>query len=183
MIRKLKELPLMSATLVLASVFMVGAFVVGCGSTDDAASAVETDDPGTQEPDTQGDDEDDHGDHSDEGSEASAESFGDVAAVWSEVTKLKTELDGIIAAEKLLDVHKAAFAIRDHVNMLADKSHDLSDGKQADLARGVRTVASLATELDETGDAEKQAETEALNVRLQTVLDAIADIYPEGALN
>lgn len=192
MIKKLKELSPLSATLVLAAVFAVGAFAVSCGPSDDGASAVETDDAGTPEPDTHDDDEDDHeddeddhgdDDHEDGESDVSAESFGDAAAVWAEVTDLKADLDGLIASKKLLDVHKAAFAIRDHVNMLAEKSHDLSDGKKADLAKGVRRVASLAAELDEAGDAENQEETEALNKQLQTVLDAIKDIYPEGATN
>ena len=57
-----------------------------------------------------------HGD--DDASAVSADSFNDVAAVWGEVMALKTELDDIIASKKLLDVHKAAFAIRNHVNLL-----------------------------------------------------------------
>ena len=186
MIRKLKELSPFSAMLALAAVIAVGAFAVGCGASDDDSSTVGASDSDSTAPDNHDDDDEheDDGDHADGGeSDVSAESFDDVAAVWAEVVALKAKLDTVISSKKLLDVHKAAFAIRDHVNMLSDKSHDLSAGKQADLTRGVRTVASLAAELDEAGDAEKQAETEALNEKLQTVLDAIADIYPEGALH
>lgn len=197
MIRKLKELPLLSALLVLAAVFAFGAIVTGCGDSVDGSSTVGASDSDSTDAETHDDDDaghdddeddedhhdDDDDDHADVGeSNVSAESFDDVAAVWAEVMTLKTELDDIIASKKLLDVHKAAFAIRDHVNMLADKSHDLSAGRQADLARGVRTVASLAAELDEAGDSGKQKDTEALNKKLQGVLDAIAEIYPEGAL-
>ena len=197
MIRKLKELSPLSATLALAAVIAVGAFAVGCGASDDDSSTVGASDSDSTAPDNHDDDDeheddgdgedhhdDDDDDHAEVGeSDVSAESFDDVAAVWAEVTKLKADLDGLIFSKDLVSVHKAAFAVRDHVNMLAEKSHDLSAGKQVDLARGVRTVASLAAELDEAGDDGKQAETEALNEKLQTVLNAIADLYPEGTLH
>ena len=190
MIRKLKELPILSALLVFAAVFVAGAFATGCGEpaseeSGDGSSTVGASDPGTSGlpvADTHDDDDEDDG-HDEEGeSDVSAEAFGDVAAVWGEVMALKAKLDGVISSKDLVSVHKAAFAIRDHVNLLAGKSHDLSEGKQADLARGVRTVASLAAELDEAGDSGNQKDTEALNEKLQGVLDAIAEIYPEGAL-
>ncbi|MCH7903558.1 MAG: hypothetical protein IH944_03215 [Armatimonadetes bacterium] len=206
MIKKLKKLPLLSAILAFAAVFAVVAFVAGCGPSDsdesgDGSSTVDASDVGTsgttaadnhddddedhlddEDDDEHHDDEDDDGHGEDGESDLSSASFDDVVAVWAEVMTLKTELDGIIASKELLDVHKAAFAIRDLVKMLPDKSHDLSGDAKADLAKGVGSVVSLAAELDEAGDDEKQDETEALNKRLQTVLDAIAEIYPEGAL-
>lgn len=199
MINKLKELPRWSALLAFVAVFAVAAFVVGCGPSDseepgDESSSVGTDDSGASgsavadehdedEDDEDGDGHDEDGGHGDdEGSNVSADSFGDVAAVWGEVVAKKAELDGVIASKKLLDVHKAAFAVRDLIKLLPDMSHDLSDDAQADLAKGVGSVVSIAAELDKAGDSEKQEETEAANARFQIVLDAIEPIYPEGAL-
>ena len=100
MIKKLKELPLLSATFVLIIVFAVGAFTNGCGSPDtddhsDDSTAAGADDHDETEGD--GHEEDEGDGHADVGeSDVSADSFGDVAAVWGEVMTLKAELDGLI---------------------------------------------------------------------------------------
>jgi hypothetical protein len=108
--------------------------------------------------------------------------FQAAAAVWKNVQAKAAALDKTISAKKLKTVHEAAFAVRDHVKPLPAKSRALSAADQAKLAKGVKTVASLAAQLDEVGDSGKQAEAEALNKKMHTVLGAIAHLYPAGAL-
>lgn len=104
------------------------------------------------------------------------------AAIWKEVTKHALQLDKSIQAKKLGEVHEHAFAVRDYVKMLPAKSTRLSAATKAKLTKGVGTVTSLASELDEAGDSGKQAETEALNKKMHTVLNAIKGLYPASAL-
>ena len=108
--------------------------------------------------------------------------FHGAAAIWKKVEAKEAALDKTITGKKLKTVHEAAFAVRDQVKLLAAKSKALSADNQAKLAKGVKTVATLATQLDAAGDGGKQAEAEALGKKMHTVLDAIAGIYPAGAL-
>ena len=113
---------------------------------------------------------------------ASGGDFKAAAALWKNVQAKAVALDQTISARKMKAVHEAAFAVRDQVKLLPAKSKALSPANQAKLAKGVKTVASLAAQLDEAGDSGKQAEAEALNKKMHTVLDAIAGLYPAGAL-
>lgn len=108
--------------------------------------------------------------------------FDGAAKVWKKVVGGSAALDKTIKDKKLKDVHHHAFAVRDQVKLLPAQSKALSKDNLAKLAKGVKTVASLAAELDEAGDNKKQAEAEALNKKLHTVLDAIKALYPKGAL-
>ena len=108
--------------------------------------------------------------------------FRAAAAIWKKVHMKADALDKTIRGKKLKVVHEAAFAVRDQVQLLPANSKALSADNQAKLNKGVKTVASLAKQLDEAGDGGKQAEAEALNKKVHTVLDAIAGIYPAGAL-
>jgi hypothetical protein len=104
------------------------------------------------------------------------------AAIWKEVVKHAAQLDKSIQAKKLKVVHEHAFAVRDYVKMLPAKSTMLSAANKTKLTKGVGTVTSLASDLDEAGDNGKQSETEALNKKMHTVLNAIKGLYPAGAL-
>jgi hypothetical protein len=104
------------------------------------------------------------------------------AATWKNVQAKAAALDQTIRAKKMSAVHEAAFAVRDQVKLLPAKSKALSPANQAKLAKGVKTVASLASQLDEAGDSGKQAEAEALNKKMHIVLGAIEGLYPPGAL-
>lgn len=108
--------------------------------------------------------------------------FSAASAVWKNVQAKAAVLDQTIRAKRLKTVHEAAFALRDQVKLLPAKSKGLSPAIQAKLAKGVKTVASLASQLDEAGDSGQQAEAEALNKKMHTVLGAIAGLYPPGAL-
>jgi hypothetical protein len=116
--------------------------------------------------------------HSMKGAAKGAAALKTPAAIWKEVTKHALQLDKSIQAKKLGDVHEHAFAVRDYVKMLPAKSTRLSAATKAKLTKGVGTVTSLASELDEAGDSGKQAETEALNKKMHTVLNAIKGLYP-----
>ena len=115
-------------------------------------------------------------------SQAPASSFADAAVIWKEVASRSADLDRTIADKDMEGVHHHAFSVRDQVNLLPAKSQAFSTDDLAKLDQGVKTVASLAAELDEAGDSNKQTEAEALNRKLHTVLDAIKALYPEGAL-
>ena len=104
------------------------------------------------------------------------------AAIWKKVHMKADALDKTIQSKKLKVVHEAAFAVRDQVKLLPANSKSLSADTQAQLNKGVKTVAGLAKQLDEAGDGGKQAEAEALGKKMHTVLDAIARLYPAGAL-
>ena len=108
--------------------------------------------------------------------------FKAAAAIWKKVHMKADALDKTIQSKKLKVVHEAAFAVRDQVKLLPANSKSLSADTQAQLNKGVKTVAGLAKQLDEAGDGGKQAEAEALDKKMHTVLDAIARLYPAGAL-
>lgn len=108
--------------------------------------------------------------------------FDGAAKVWKKVMAGSAALDKTIKDKKLKDVHHHAFAVRDQVKLLPAQSKGLSKDNLAKLAKGVKTVTSLAAELDEAGDDNKQADAEALNKKLHTVLDAIKALYPAGTL-
>lgn len=102
------------------------------------------------------------------------------AAAWKAAMKHQTAMNKAITAKKLNEVHEHAFAVRDSVEQLPRFSKSLPKDKQAGLKKGVRTVAQLAGELDEAGGSGQQAKTEQLAKRFDTVLKAIAQLYPAG---
>jgi hypothetical protein len=89
-----------------------------------------------------------------------------------EATKIPATVDGIFKAihehhmalaetvksKKLADVHHHAFAIRDLANALPDKV--AADKKKA-VEGTAKNITKLAGDLDESGDANDQAKTEA----------------------
>lgn len=107
---------------------------------------------------------------------------GTLPAIWTAVQKERAALDAVIKAKNLKDVHHHAFAIRDLVNAMPGKSKMLSADDKKKLDKGVKTVAKLAADLDDAGDSNNQAKTEAGQKKLETVLKAIEAVYPKGAL-
>lgn len=98
--------------------------------------------------------------------------------VWVEIHKHSGELADVVKARKLDEVHHHAFAIRDLVNTLPDKSKELSADKLAKLKANTKFVASLAGRLDKSGDANDQAGTESNLMKLQGVIKVIESFYP-----
>ena len=102
------------------------------------------------------------------------------AGVLKEVKEHEAELGKIIADKKLDKVHEAAFAIRDLVNALPEKSTGLDVEKLGKLKSNAKFVASLADRLDKSGDANDQAGTESNFKKLQPILKEIESLYPAG---
>lgn len=102
-----------------------------------------------------------------------------VAGVWQEITNQEAELSKIIADKKLDEVHHHAFAIRDLVNALPEKSKDLATDKLGKLKQEAKFVSVLASRLDESGDAKDQSATEDNFKKLQGVLKQIRALYPD----
>lgn len=99
-----------------------------------------------------------------------------VAGIWKEVQEREAGLGKAIADKKLDGVHEIAFAIRDLVNALPDKSK-LEAEKMAKLKSNAKFVAALAARLDESGDAKDQAGTEANFKKIQGILKVIKSLY------
>jgi rubrerythrin len=103
------------------------------------------------------------------------------AGVLQAISEEETNLDKTITDKKLEDVHHHAFAIRDLVNALPEKSSALAADKLAKLKANAKFVTALAGRLDESGDAKDQAATEANFKKLQGLLKQIQALYPDNA--
>ena len=88
----------------------------------------------------------------------------------TEIHKHHTELADVVKSKKLADVHHHAFAIRDLANGLPAK---VAADKKARVEGSAKNIAKLATDLDNTGDANNQAATEANLKKLDGVLMAL----------
>ena len=104
-----------------------------------------------------------------------------VAGILQAINAEETNLDKTITDKKLADVHHHAFAIRDLVNALPDKSKDLGADKLGKLQSNAKFVAVLADRLDKAGDANDQAGSESNFKKLQGVLKEIRSLYPDSA--
>ena len=90
--------------------------------------------------------------------------------IMTEIHKHHGELADVVKSKKLADVHHHAFAIRDLANGLPAK---VAADKKARVEGSVKNIAKLATDLDNTGDANNQAGTEANLKKLDGVLKAL----------
>ena len=95
------------------------------------------------------------------------------AAIWQAIDAKRAELKTTVASGSLEQVHHQAFAIRDLVAALPAKSADLGPDAQATLANDAKFVATLASRLDETGDAGDRAATQANFDKLAALLDGM----------
>jgi hypothetical protein len=102
-------------------------------------------------------------------------------AILQAISEEETNLDKTITDKKLDDVHHHAFAIRDLVNALPEKSSDLAAEKMTKLKANAKFVTALATRLDESGDAKDQAATEANFKKLQGLLKQVKALYSDSA--
>ena len=91
-------------------------------------------------------------------------------AIMAAIHKHHGELDAVVKSKKLADVHHHAFAIRDLANGLPAK---VAADKKARVEGSVKNIAKLAEDLDNTGDANNQAGTEANLKKLDGVLQAL----------
>lgn len=93
--------------------------------------------------------------------------------IWQAIDQQSAELKADIQSGSLKDVHHKAFAIRDLVAALPDRSKALPADAQAKLQNEAKFVATLADRLDATGDANDQTGSQANYDKLVTVLNGI----------
>lgn len=92
---------------------------------------------------------------------------------WMAIDKQSAELKTAIDGNNLKGVHHTAFAIRDLVAALPERSPTLSGEDKIKLENEIKFVSTLADRLDETGDAGDQAGSKANYEKLAAVLTGI----------
>ena len=93
--------------------------------------------------------------------------------IWQAIDQHSAELKATIQSGSLENVHHHAFAIRDLVAALPEKTPTLPTEEQTKLENDVKFVATLADRLDETGDASDRAGAQANYDKLVAVLNGI----------
>lgn len=103
------------------------------------------------------------------------------AAIWQVINTETTEMEKLITAGTLEDLHRRAFAVRDLVAALPGRSTSLSADQLAQIESNGKFVATLAARLDEAGDAGDKAASESNFDKLKTVLASIRTNYPDSS--
>jgi hypothetical protein len=100
--------------------------------------------------------------------------------IWKAIDMHIKELHADIDKGVLKNAHQHAFAVRDLVQALPTHSAGLSPDALAKVTEQSKFVATLATRLDETGDANDKPGTVANLAKLEGVLKTIRANYPAG---
>lgn len=100
------------------------------------------------------------------------------AEIWKAIDGHMAELRANIAKASLKNIHMHAFAVRDLVRGLPTRSSGLSADAIANVTAQVPFVDTLAERLDQTGDANDKAGTEANLAKLEKALKTIRANYP-----
>lgn len=111
-----------------------------------------------------------------------ASNFKEAGKVWGKVKADLAAFDKTVKAKKWMEVHEAAFAVRDDALLLPDASKALAKDKMAKLKEHLKMVGSLAGELDEAGDANNGKLVTSLAGKFRGHVNAIPALYPKGAL-
>ena len=101
-----------------------------------------------------------------------------VDGIWQAIDQKTAELQKTIQGGALNDVHHLAFAVRDLVAALPERSKSLSADQQAKVKSNVKFVATLADRLDASGDANDKAASQANYDKLMKVLQSLRANYP-----
>lgn len=114
----------------------------------------------------------------DEGKETPLVIPNTVAEIHQAVDKEMSEMDKMIESGSIKDLHHHAFAVRDLIAALPDKSVSLSQDKLTAVKSSGKFVATLAERLDAAGDGnDKAAAAENFN-KLTGVVDTVWANYP-----
>lgn len=97
--------------------------------------------------------------------------------LWKMIDGHHAALTASVQGQRLAEVHEHAFAVRDAVAMLPGFSADLPADKKARVEGAVKNVARVAVDLDHSGDAGKQAPTEANLKKLDSILKQLRAQY------
>lgn len=105
------------------------------------------------------------------------------AAIHLAIDKETNEMSKLIQAGTVKDLHHHAFAVRDLVAALPDKSTSLAADKLANVKGANKFVSTLAERLDTAGDTNDKAGAEKSFAKLQDVLKSVWVNYsePQGA--
>ena len=106
-----------------------------------------------------------------------------VTLIWQSVDKETDETAKAIQTGALGDLHHHAFAIRDLVAALPERSKDLPAAKLEKIKADGKFVATLAGRLDAAGDSNNKAASVSNFEKLKEVLKSIRSNYPEVLTN
>lgn len=95
------------------------------------------------------------------------------AEIWTKIDAEVAALDKTVASGALDEVHHYAFAIRELVAALPERSKSLPADKLAKVQSNVKFVATLAQRLDAAGDANDKTATQSGIAQLKKVLAGI----------
>lgn len=102
------------------------------------------------------------------------------AAIWQSIDSEVSEMNEMIQAGTLKELHHHAFAVRDLVAALPAKSASLPGDKLAKVKSDGKFVATLAERLDAAGDSNDQAASASNLEKLQKVLASLRANYPDA---
>lgn len=102
---------------------------------------------------------------------------GGADAIWQAIDAKSAELDKSIHDGSFGNVHHMAFAIRDLVAALPERSGSLSPDQKSKVEGDVKFVATLAERLDASGDAKDAADTRGNFDKLASVLADLRTNY------
>lgn len=105
------------------------------------------------------------------------------AAIWKSVDAETDEMTKLIESGKLEELHHHAFAVRDLIAALPDHSSNLPADKVEKVKSDSKFVATLASRLDESGDAKDKDASEASLKKLKGLLVTIRANYSEPSTN
>jgi hypothetical protein len=105
---------------------------------------------------------------------------GGADVIWQAVDKKNAELQTAIQSGSLGEVHHMAFAIRDLVAALPERSNSLSADQQTKVQASVKFVATLADRLDASGDANDKTGAQDNYGKLAGVLKDLRANYPDA---
>jgi len=100
-------------------------------------------------------------------------------AIWESVDDQLAALDALLTGGELEEVHHHAFAVRDLVRTLPQHSQNHQESIEQVKAT-VGYVDTLATRMDETGDANDLAGTKANLEKLRRILAMIRANYTDA---
>ena len=105
------------------------------------------------------------------------------AAIWQSVDKETEETAKAIQTGALKELHHHAFAIRDLVAALPDRSGTLPAAKLEKVKADGKFIATLAGRLDAAGDSNNKAASVSNFEKLKEVLKSIRSNYPDVLTN
>lgn len=103
-----------------------------------------------------------------------------VGAIWAAIDKETDETAKAIQAGALKELDHHAYAIRDLVAALPDRSPSLPADDVARVKANVKFVATLADRLDAAGDSNDKVVSESNFKKLVNILNALRSMYPKA---